>query len=187
MSKIIRKVTNTKPFNKLELGILKWIFKTLEGEASRDILRKLMNQDFKNMFGLTKEEVMYFIGLYNENYTDRMKEYRLKSDRVGFEDIKEVVVPLMREYDVGYMQDVSAYRSLEHKVWAADEDDALDAMDWDFDYNNKPDVSLTYYVDEVVETGEYHDVFDQEVHQSNSTPLNETKIIIKKILKEYGK
>jgi hypothetical protein len=177
LSKIIRKVTNTKPFNKLELGILKWIFKTLEGEASRDILRKLMNQDFKNMFGLSKEEVMYFIGLYNENYTD-----------IGdFEDIKEVVVPLMREYDVEYMQDVSAYRSLEHKVWAADEDDALDAMDWDFDYNNKPDVSLTYYVDDSVETGEYHDVFDQEVHQSNSTPLNETKIIIKKILKEYGK
>jgi len=177
LSKIIRKVTNTKPFNKLELGILKWIFKTLEGEASRDILRKLMNQDFKNMFGLSKEEVMYFIGLYNENYTD-----------IGdFEDIKEVVVPLMREYDVEYMQDVSAYRSLEHKVWAADEDDALDAMDWDFDYNNKPDVSLTYYVDDFVETGEYHDVFDQEVHQSNSPPLNETKIIIKKILKEYGK
>ena len=177
MSKIIRKVTNTKPFNKFELGILKWMFKTLEGGAPRDMVRKLMNQDFKNMFGLSKEEVMYFIGLYNENYT---------SD-VVFEDIEEVVVPLMREYDVEYMQDVSAYRSLEHKVWAADEDDALDAMDWDFDYSYREDNSLTYYVDDFVETGDYHDVFDQAVHQHNPTPLNETKIIIKKILKEYGK
>tara|TARA_Y100000401_G_C8325497_1_gene227977 strand:+ start:5675 stop:6136 length:462 start_codon:yes stop_codon:yes gene_type:complete len=153
------------------------MFKTLEGGAPRDMVRKLMNQDFKNMFGLSKEEVMYFIGLYNENYT---------SD-VVFEDIEEVVVPLMREYDVEYMQDVSAYRSLEHKVWAADEDDALDAMDWDFDYSYKEDSSLTYYVDDFVETGDYHDVFDQAVHQYNPTPLNETKIIIKKILKEYGK
>ena len=153
------------------------MFKTLEGGAPRDMVRKLMNQDFKNMFGLSKEEVMYFIGLYNENYT---------SD-VVFEDIEEVVVPLMREYDVEYMQDVSAYRSLEHKVWAADEDDALDAMDWDFDYSYKEDNSLTYYVDDFVETGDYHDVFDQAVHQYNPTPLNETKIIIKKILKEYGK
>ena len=177
MSKIIRKVTNTKPFNKLELGILKWMFKTLDGEAPRDMLRKLMNQDFKNMFGLSKEEVMYFIGLYNENYTD-----------IGdFEDIKEVVVPLMREYDIEYMQDVSAYRNLEHKVWAADEDDALDAMDLDFDYCYYKDKTLTYYVDDVVETGDYHDVFDQAVQQNNPTTLNETKIIIKKILKDYGK
>ena len=177
MSKIIRKVTNTKPFNKLELGILKWMFKTLEGGAPRDMVRKLMNQDFKNMFGLSKEEVMYFIGLYNENYTERG----------DFEDIEEVVVPLMREYDIEYLQDVSAYRTLEHKVWAADEDDALDAMDWDFDYNYRADGSLTYYVDDFVETGDYHDVFDQAVHQNNPTPLNETKIIIKKILNEYGK
>ena len=177
MSKIIRKVTNTKPFNKLELGILKWMFKTLSGYAPRDMVRKLMNEDFKNMFGLSKEEVMYFVGLYNENYTDRG----------DFEDIEEVVVPLMREYDIEYMQDVSAYRNLEHKVWAADEDDALDAMDWDFDYGNYYDKTLTYYVDDFVETGDYHDVFDQAVHQNNPTPLNETKIIIKKILKEYGK
>ena len=27
-------------------------FKTLEGGAPRDMVRKLMNQDFKNMFGL---------------------------------------------------------------------------------------------------------------------------------------
>ena len=175
MSKIIRKVTNTKPFNKLELGILKWMFKTLDGGNPRDMLRLLMNKDFKNIFGLSKEEVMYFIGLYNDNYTDRG----------DFEDIKEVVVPLMREYDIEYMQDVSAYRSLEHKVWAADEDDALDAMDWDFDYGSTG--SLTYYVDDYVETGDYHDVFDQEVQQNNPTPLNETKIIIKKILKGYGK
>tara|TARA_R110000824_G_scaffold120964_1_gene276742 strand:+ start:499 stop:1032 length:534 start_codon:yes stop_codon:yes gene_type:complete len=177
LSKIIRKVTNTKPFNKLELGILKWMFKTLDGVLSRDIVRDIMKKDFKNMFGLSKEEVMYFVGLYNENYLQDG----------SFEDITLVTVPLMLEYDVEYMQDVSAYRSLEHKVWAADEDDALDAMEWDFDYNYQEDSGLTYYVDDTVETGDYQDVFDQEIHQSNSTPLNETKIIIKKILKGYGK
>jgi hypothetical protein len=176
MSKsLIRLTSNTKPFNRVELGVLEYIYKVLKGELlNHSGLEPLIRSNIKGMYGLKKDELMYFYALYQNNY----------ESSGDFSSIESVDVPKMYDYNVNYLQDVSAWRSTDHSVIAADEHNAAEAMDYDFGYGEE---QVSSYVGDYVETGDAHDVFDTEITHNQHEPINETRIIIKNILKEYKK
>ena len=169
---IIRLITNNTPFNRFEIGVLDYIYTIFDGKLPHEGLMKLLHSNFKGTFGLTGSEVMYFYSLYKENY--------LESG--DFSGVEEVLVPKMYDYNVNYLQDVSAWRSIDHNVIAANEQSAIEAMDFDFD---KEDVEVSRYIGDHTEIGDYQDVFDTEITQNQHAPINETVKIIKKVLKEY--
>ena len=103
-----------------------------------------------------------------------------------FSSIENVKIPKMYDYNVSFIQDVSAWRNIHHNVIAANDNDAHEAMDFDFDYRNGEE-EVSSFIDDHVETGDYHDVFDSEITHNLHEPINETRIIIKNILKEYKK
>lgn len=177
MSKsLIRLVSNTKPFNRVEADILKYIYKVLNGEVQgkHTEVQSLIRSNIKGTYSLNGAELMYFYALYKMNY--------LESG--DFSTIQNVVVPKMYDYNVNFLQDVSAWRSVNHNVIAANDVDAHEAMDYDFDYDQE---EVSSFIDDHVETGDYHDVFDTEITHNLHEPINETRIIIKNILKEYKK
>ena len=57
-------------------------------------------------------------------------------------------------------------------------------MEYDFDHDTE---EVSSYIDDSVDTGDYHDIFDTEVTHNEHGPINETVKIIKNILKEYKK
>lgn len=175
MSKsLIRLVSNTKPFNRVEADILKYIYKVLNGKVPQTGVKGLIHSNIKGTYSLNGAELMYFYALYKMNY--------LKSG--DFSTIQNVVVPKMYDYNVNFLQDVSSWRSIDHNVIAADDFDAHEAMDYDFDYDQE---EVSSFIDDNVEVGNYNDVFDTEITHNLHKPINETRIIIKNILKEYKK
>ena len=175
MSKsLIRLVSNIKPFNRVEVDILKYIYKVLNGEIPQSGLESLIKSNIKGTYSLNKSELMYFYALFKMNY--------LKSG--DFNNIQNVEIPKMYDYNVNFLQDVSAWRSTDHNVIASDDFDAHEAMDYDFEYGAE---EVSSFIDDEVETGDSHDVFDTEVTHNLHEPINETRIIIKNILKEYKK
>jgi hypothetical protein len=175
MSKsLIRLVSNTKPFNRVESDILKYIYKVLNGKVPQTGVHSLIRSNIKGTYSLNGAELMYFYALYKMNY--------LESG--DFSSIENVKIPKMYDYNVNFIQDVSAWRSVDHNVIAANDVDAHEAMDYDFDYDQE---EVSSFIDDYVETGDYHDVFDSEITHNLHEPINETRIIIKNILKEYKK
>jgi len=173
---LIRLVSNTKPFNRVEVDILKYIYKVLNGEVPQTGVQSLIRSNIKGTYALNGAELMYFYALYKMNY--------LESG--DFSSIENVEIPKMYDYNVSFIQDVSAWRNIDHNVIAANDNDAHEAMDFDFDYRNGEE-EVSSFIDDHVETGDYHDVFDSEVTHNLHEPINETRIIIKNILKEYKK
>lgn len=78
----------------------------------------------------------------------------------------------------------NAYYSIDHNVIAANDSDAAEAMEYDFDYGTE---EVSSYVDDELSVGDYMDVFDSEITHNLSKPINETVKIIKNILNEYKK
>ena len=171
---LIRLVSNTKPFNRVEVDILKYIYKVLNGEVPRTGVQSLIRSNIKGTYSLNKSELMYFYALYKMNY--------LESG--DFSSIENVKIPKMYDYNVSFIQDVSAWRNIDHNVIAADDFDAHEAMDYDFTYGEE---EVSSYIDDHVANGDYHDVFDTEITHNLHKPINETRVIIKNILKEYKK
>ena len=171
---LIRLVSNTKPFNRVEVDILKYIYKVLNGEVPQTGVQSLIRSNIKGTYALNGAELMYFYSLYKMNY--------LESG--DFSSIENVEIPKMYDYNVNFLQDVSAWRSIDHNVIAANDEDAHEAMDYDFDYGEE---EVSSYIDDHVANGDYHDVFDSEITHNLHEPINETRIIIKNILKEYKK
>lgn len=171
---LIRLVSNTKPFNRVESDILKYIYKVLNGKVPHTGVQSLIRSNIKGTYSLNGAELMYFYALYKMNY--------LESG--DFSTIQNVVVPKMYDYNVNFLQDVSAWKSTDHNVIAANDEDAHEAMDYDFDYGEE---EVSSFIDDYVETGDSHDVFDTEITHNLHEPINETRIIIKNILKEYKK
>tara|TARA_B110000211_G_scaffold142283_1_gene162434 strand:- start:140 stop:667 length:528 start_codon:yes stop_codon:yes gene_type:complete len=171
---LIRLITNTTPFSRAEVDILSYIYKVLNGELPQSGLSSLIKSNIKGTYSLNKSELMYFYALYKMNY--------LESG--DFSSIQNVEVPKMYDYNVNFLQDVSAWRSIDHNVIAADDFDAHEAMDYDFDYNTE---EVSSYVDDQLEVGDGQDIFDTEVTHNIHEPINETRVIIKNILKEYKK
>ena len=177
---LIRKTSNTKPFNRFELGVLEFIHEILDGTYYN--LDKLVKSNIKGTFALTGPELMYFYALYKNN----IREFG--DDALGYEvdfsKLKTVNIPKMYDYNVNFIQDVSAWRNIDHNVIAADDGDAHEAMDYDFGYGEE---EVSSFINDYVETGDSHDVFDSEITHNLHEPINETRIIIKNILKEYKK
>jgi len=171
---LIRLVSNTKPFNRVEVDILKYIYKVLNGEVPQTGVQSLIRSNIKGTYALNGAELMYFYSLYKMNY--------LESG--DFSSIENVEIPKMYDYNVNFLQDVSAWRSIDHNVIAANDEDAHEAMDYDFDYGEE---EVSSFINDYVETGDSHDVFDSEITHNLHEPINETRIIIKNILKEYKK
>lgn len=171
---LIRLVSNTKPFNRVESDILKYIYKVLNGKVPHTGVQSLIRSNIKGTYSLNGAELMYFYALYKMNY--------LESG--DFSTIQNVVVPKMYDYNVNFLQDVSAWKSTDHNVIAANDEDAHEAMDYDFDYGKE---EVSSFIDDYVQTGDSHDVFDTEITHNLHEPINETRIIIKNILKEYKK
>ena len=171
---LIRLVSNTKPFNRVEVDILKYIYKVLNGEVPRTGVQSLIRSNIKGTYSLNKSELMYFYALYKMNY--------LESG--DFSSIENVKIPKMYDYNVSFIQDVSAWRNIDHNVIAANDFDAHEAMDYDFDYGKE---EVSSYIDDHVENGDYNDVFDSAITHNLHKPINETMVIIKNILKEYKK
>jgi len=171
---LIRLVSNTKPFNRVEVDILKYIYKVLNGEVPQTGVQSLIRSNIKGTYALNGSELMYFYALYKMNY--------LESG--DFSSIENVEIPKMYDYNVNFLQDVSAWRSIDHNVIAANDEDAHEAMDYDFDYGEE---EVSSFINDYVETGDSHDVFDSEITHNLHEPINETRIIIKNILKEYKK
>ena len=171
---LIRLVSNTKPFNRVEVDILKYIYKVLNGEVPQTGVQSLIRSNIKGTYALNGSELMYFYALYKMNY--------LESG--DFSSIENVEIPKMYDYNVNFLQDGSAWRSTDHNVIAANDEDAHEAMDYDFDYGEE---EVSSFINDYVETGDSHDVFDSEITHNLHEPINETRIIIKNILKEYKK
>jgi hypothetical protein len=117
---------------------------------------------------------MYFYSLYKLNYVNSG----------DFSKVQNVEVPKMYDFNVNYLQDVSAYNSIDHNVIAANDSDAAEAMEYDFGYGTE---EVSSYVDDELTVGDYMDVFDSEITHNLSKPINETVKIIKNILNEYKK
>ena len=171
---LIRLVSNSNPFNRVEIDILKYIYKVLNGEVPQTGVQSLIRSNIKGTYALNGSELMYFYALYKMNY--------LESG--DFSSIENVEIPKMYDYNVNFLQDVSAWRSIDHNVIAANDEDAHEAMDYDFDYGEE---EVSSFINDYVETGDSHDVFDSEITHNLHEPINETRIIIKNILKEYKK
>ena len=171
---LIRLVSNSKPFNRVEIDILKYIYKVLNGEVPQTGVQSLIRSNIKGTYSLNGPELMYFYALYKMNY--------LESG--DFSSIENVKIPKMYDYNVNFIQDVSAWKSTDHNVIAANDEDAHEAMDYDFDYGEE---EVSSFIDDYVETCDSHDVFDSEITHNLHEPINETRIIIKNILKEYKK
>jgi len=171
---LIRLVSNSNPFNRVEIDILKYIYKVLNGEVPQTGVQSLIRSNIKGTYALNGAELMYFYSLYKMNY--------LESG--DFSSIENVEIPKMYDYNVNFLQDVSAWRSIDHNVIAANDEDAHEAMDYDFDYGEE---EVSSFINDYVETGDSHDVFDSEITHNLHEPINETRIIIKNILKEYKK
>ena len=178
---LIRKTSNTKPFNRFELGVLEFIHEILDGTYYG--LDKLVKSNIKGTFALTGPELMYFYALYKKNKKSGFEDDALGNE-VDFSKLKTVKIPKMYDYNINYLQDVSAWRSTDHNVIATDEEDAYEAMDIDFESGEE---EVTSFIDDHVETGDSHDVFDVGITRNLYEPINETRIIIKNILKEYKK
>lgn len=175
MSKsLIRLVSNTKPFNSVESGILEHMYEIFDGYIKRNGLSTLIRHKFKELYSLNKEELMYFYSLYKLNYVNSG----------DFSKVQNVEVPKMYDFNVNYIQDVSAYNSIDHNVIAANDSDAAEAMEYDFDYGTE---EVSSYVDDELTVGDYMGVFDSEITHNLSKPINETVKIIKNILNEYKK
>ncbi len=165
---LIRLLSNTKPFNRVEVDILKFIYKVLNGKVPQTGIQSLIRSNIKGTYSLNGAELMYFYALYKMNY--------LESG--DFSSIKNVEIPKMYDYNVNFLQDVSSWRSVDHNVIAADDFDAHEAMDYDFDYGGE---EVTSHINDYINYGDYHDVFDTEVTHNLHEPINETRIIIKNI------
>lgn len=171
---LIRLITNTTPFSGVEVDILNYIYKVLNGELPQSGLSSLIKSNIKGTYSLNKSELMYFYALYKMNY--------LESG--DFSSIQNVEIPKMYDYNVKFLQDVSAWRSIDHNVIAADDYDAHEAMDHDFEYESE---EVSNCIDDQLEVGEGQDIFDTEVTHNINKAINETRVIIKNILKEYKK
>ena len=169
---VIRLITNNTPLNRFEVGVLDYIFSIFDGKLPHEGLMKLLHSNIKGVLGLSGSEVMYFYSLYKINY--------LKSG--DFSSIENVIVPKLYDYNVNYLQDVSAWRYTTHNIIASNEQSAIEAMDYDFD---NADEEVSKHVSSGVEVGDYQDVFDTEITQNQHAPINETVKIIKKVLREY--
>jgi hypothetical protein len=175
MSKsLIRLTSNTSPFNRVESGILEHIFTLFNGDIHKAGLPILIRSNIKTTYSLNNSELMYFYSLYKKNWL-------VSGD---FSSIQDVEVPKMYDFNVNYIQDVSAYNSIDHNVIAADDFDAAEAMEYDFDHDTE---EVSSYIDDNVSIGDYLDVFDSEITHNLHEPINETVKIIKNILKEYKK
>jgi hypothetical protein len=175
MSKsLIRLTSNTSPFNRVESGILEHIFTLFNGDIHKAGLPILIRSNIKTTYSLNNSELMYFYSLYKKNWL-------VSGD---FSSIQDVEVPKMYDFNVNYLQDVSAYNSINHNVIAADDFDADEAMEYDFGYGTE---EVSSYVDDELTVGDYMDVFDREITHNLSKPINETVKIIKNILNEYKK
>ena len=94
MSKsLIRLVSNTKPFNSVESGILEHMYEIFDGDIKRNGLSTLIRYKFKELYSLNKEELMYFYALYKLNY--------VKSG--DFSKVQNVEVPKMYDFNVNYL------------------------------------------------------------------------------------
>lgn len=185
---IIRNPNDKSPFTKLEIHILKTMYKALNG-ASWD---KSGYNDFgklkkiKEIYGFTNIETMYIGSLYKKNYV---------ADG-DFDSILPPKIPEMRMYNVNFYQDVSAYRDIHFNIIAGDEDMAIEGSSYDFDYRTESFSEEEW--DDPIEIGDYNDVFDTEVEEDPdslgplfATPQKnipnirlENRNNIKKILKE---
>ena len=173
---IIRNTTDTQPFNKFEIAVLREIHRTLGGTVNAQKLNDiaiLLNSKIIENLALDGDILMYFYSLYRKN---------LGKDNTDddFNNIKNVDVPKMKQYGVTYMQDVSSWRRVTNKVAAEDEDLARDAMDADYDYASMVNPTITNHIDSAIEHGDYNDIFDS--HTNVMRDLNENikkrKIII---------
>ncbi len=108
---LIRLLSNTKPFNRVEVDILKFIYKVLNGKVPQTGIQSLIRSNIKGTYSLNGAELMYFYALYKMNY--------LESG--DFSSIKNVEIPKMYDYNVNFLQDVSSWRSIDHNVIAADD------------------------------------------------------------------
>ena len=173
---IIRNTTDTQPFNKFEIAVLREIHRTLGGTVNAQRLNDiavLLNSKIMENLALDGDILMYFYSLYRKN---------LGKDNTDddFNNIKNVDVPKMKEYEVTFIQDVSSWRKVTNKVAAEDGNLAMDAMDADYDYASMINPTITNHIDSAIEQGDYNDIFD--THSNVLRDLNESikkrKIII---------
>jgi len=181
---IIRNTTDTQPFNKFEVAILREIYRTLGGEFMstvtadnsgnplRSDFYRLMDSNIISNLGLNKDILMYFYSLYKNNL-----------DKVidgDFTSIEEVVVPQMKEYQIKFYQNVNAWREIKNTVVADNSNDASGAMDWEYDYGDVVNPELTTHIDDEIQQGEYDDVFDLDVDvlRTLNESIKKRKIII---------
>ena len=179
---IIRNTTDTKPFNKFEVAVLREIYRTLGGSthpittdhfgtAKKSDFYRLMNSNITTNLAIDQNILMYFYSLYKNNLD--------KAIDGDFASIEEVVVPQMKEYEVKFYQNVNSWREIKNTVVADNSYDASGAMDWEYDYGNVVNPQLTNHIDDEIHQGDYDDVFDLDVNVIGT--LNES---IKKILRE---
>lgn len=177
---IIRNTTDTHPFNKFEVAVLRQIYRTLGGKIKNSISQRgdrtdmylLMDSDIIGNLGLDKDILMYFYSLYKNNLHNTIDG--------NFSSIEEVVVPHMKEYEVKMYQNVNSWREATNSVVASDADDAGDALDWEIDYGNMVNPELTTHLDDSIEQGDYDDVFDIDVNviRTLNESITKRKIII---------
>ena len=177
---IIRNTTDTQPFNKFEVAVLREIYRTLGGKIKNRISQSgdrtdmylLMDSDIIGNLGLDKDILMYFYSLYKNNLHNTIDG--------NFSSIEEVVVPHMKEYEVKMYQNVNSWREATNSVVASDADDAGDALDWEIDYGNMVNPELTTHLDDSIEQGDYDDVFDIDVNviRTLNESITKRKIII---------
>lgn len=177
---IIRNTTDTQPFNKFEVAVLRQIYRTLGGKiknrnsqsGDRTDMYLLMDSDIIGNLGLDKDILMYFYSLYKNNLHNTIDG--------NFSSIEEVVVPHMKEYEVKMYQNVNSWREATNSVVASDADDAGDALDWEIDYGNMVNPELTTHLDDFIEQGDYDDVFDIDVNviRTLNESITKRKIII---------
>ena len=156
---LIRLISNTKPFNRVESGILEHIFTLFNGDIHKDGLPILIRSNIKSTYSLNNSELMYFYSLYKKNWL-------MSGD---FSSIQDVEVPKMYDFNVNFLQDVSAYRSIDYNVLASCDFDAHEAVDYDFEHGTE---EVSNYIDDSVDTGYYHDIFDTEVTHNDHAPIN---------------
>ncbi len=172
---IIRNTTDTQPFNKFEIAVLREIHRTLGGTINaqkENDITVLMNSKIIENLGLDGNILMYFYSLYNEN---------LGKDNTDddFGNIIKVEVPKMKEYEVKLYQNVNSWREITSSVVANDSDSALDAMFWEYDYGNVVDPELTKYHHDDIQQGDYDDVFDSSAETIRDLNESTKKIKIK--------
>ena len=177
---IIRNTTDTQPFNRFEVAILREIYRTLGGKiknrnrqtGDRSDMYLLMDANIIGNLGIDKDILMYFYSLYKNNLHNTIDG--------NFSSIEEVVVPQMKEYEVKMYQNVNSWREATNSVVASDADDAGDALDWEIDYGNMVNPELTTHLDDSIEQGDYDDVFDMDVNviRDLNESITKRKIII---------